>query len=66
MYLVAKNKRHQKDSLKSNFKHSTDMADVLDIHEGDDEFQVDEEGDSEYTMMISSITAIHSLLLLID
>lgn len=23
------------------------MADVLDIHEGDDEFQVDEEGDSE-------------------
>lgn len=23
------------------------MADVLDIHEGDDEFQMDEEGDSE-------------------
>ena len=43
------------------------MADVLDIHEGDDEFQVDEEGDSEYKMMISSITAIHSFfLLLID
>ena len=40
------------------------MADVLDIHEGDDEFQVDEEGDSEYKMMISYITAIHSLLLI--
>ena len=29
------------------------MADVLDIHEGDDEFQVDEEGDSEYEMLFS-------------
>ena len=44
------------------------MADVLDIHEGDDEFQVDEEGDSKFKNDIhhsqqSPAGPIHSLLL---